>query len=111
MLNVFLKILWGIASILVIILVILTLIFVGINNTIKSVPLSIFGFISMASYPIILVVDIIHIYKSKRVSKEQKNLWAALIFFGNILVFPVYWYLYVWREPKQSSAIKESLNH
>jgi hypothetical protein len=53
------------------------------------------------SVPGALVFYIIHVYRSKRVKKDRRHLWAALLFFGSVYVFPFYWYLHVWREPKR----------
>lgn len=44
---------------------------------------------------------IVNLFKNERVSKDTKALWAVVIFLGNMLAMPVYWYLYIWREPPQ----------
>ena len=36
-------------------------------------------------------------FRSKAVPTGKRGLWAALLFFGNALVFPVFWYWYIWR--------------
>ncbi len=43
---------------------------------------------------------IINVFKNDRVEKDKKALWAVVIFMGNIMAMPVYWYLYIWREPE-----------
>ena len=53
------------------------------------------------SFPGALIFYIIDVYRNVGIKKDQKHLWAALLFFGNILVFPFYWYLNIWREPKK----------
>ena len=47
----------------------------------------------------LIAVYIIHLFKTDRVPKDQKALWAVVIFLGHMLAMPVYWYLYIWREP------------
>ena len=44
------------------------------------------------------VFYIVDIFKNERVEKDKKVLWAMVIFFGNMVAMPVYWYLYVWKE-------------
>lgn len=39
-------------------------------------------------------------YKTNYVPPAKRQLWVALFFFGNMLVFPVFCYLYVWRQPE-----------
>ncbi len=56
--------------------------------------------LAFISFPGALIIYIIHASRNKYFVKEQKNLWIALLFFGNVLVYPFYWYLHIWREPK-----------
>jgi hypothetical protein len=46
------------------------------------------------------VFYIVNVFRNGRVEKDKKALWAVVIFLGNILAMPVYWYLYIWREPE-----------
>jgi hypothetical protein len=43
---------------------------------------------------------IVNVFRNDRVAKDKKALWAVVIFLGNMLAMPVYWYLYIWREPE-----------
>ena len=43
---------------------------------------------------------IINVFKNDRVAKDQKALWAVVLFLGSMFAMPVYWYLYIWREPE-----------
>jgi hypothetical protein len=45
------------------------------------------------------VFYIVDVFKNERVDKDKKALWAIVIFFGNMIAMPVYWYLYIWKEP------------
>jgi hypothetical protein len=38
-----------------------------------------------------------HAFRSPRLPQEQRVLWLIVLFMGNMLAFPVYWYLHVWR--------------
>lgn len=48
----------------------------------------------------LLVFYILHVFQTNRVPKDQKALWAVVLFLGGPLAMPVYWYLYIWREPR-----------
>jgi hypothetical protein len=50
------------------------------------------------------VVYVLHVFRSGRVREDQRLLWAAIIFVGNVLAMPFYWYLYVWREPARADG-------
>jgi cytosine/uracil/thiamine/allantoin permease len=49
----------------------------------------------------LIVIYIIDVFHNDRVPKDMKALWAIVIFFGSFLSMPIYWYLNLWREPKQ----------
>jgi hypothetical protein len=40
---------------------------------------------------------ILHSYNNHQIPQDKKVLWALLLFLGNIIVMPVYWYLYMWK--------------
>jgi hypothetical protein len=42
---------------------------------------------------------IVYLFRTERIPQERKALWAIVLFFGNIIAFPVFWYLYIWKEP------------
>jgi hypothetical protein len=41
---------------------------------------------------------IVNVFRNDRVDKDKKVLWAVVIFMGNMIAMPIYWYLYIWRE-------------
>ena len=47
----------------------------------------------------LLVLYIVHLFRSNVVDQDKKALWAVVLILGNMLAMPVYWYLFVWREP------------
>jgi hypothetical protein len=57
----------------------------------------------------LVAIYIIHLFKTNAIPQEKKALWAVVLFLGNILAMPVYWYLYIWREP-QSSTIADQVD-
>ncbi len=45
-----------------------------------------------------------YLFKTDKVPKDKKALWAALIFLGNMFAMPVFWFLYIWNEPKTNDS-------
>lgn len=63
------------------------------------VPLHLLTMLEMFA---LLVIYIVHVFKTDRISQEQKALWAVVLFLGSMIAMPVYWYLYIWKKPKTS---------
>jgi hypothetical protein len=40
---------------------------------------------------------IYYIVKTNVVSKSKKTLWVVIVFIGNMMAMPIFWYLYVWK--------------
>ena len=49
------------------------------------------------------VFYIVDIFRNQRVDKDKKALWAVVIFMGNAIAMPIYWYLYIWKEANVAS--------
>jgi hypothetical protein len=45
-----------------------------------------------------------YIFKTDRVAKDKKALWAVVIFLGNMFAMPVFWFWYIWKEPKINNS-------
>jgi hypothetical protein len=52
------------------------------------------GLFSMA----LVVYYMVFIFRSDRVKAEHKALWAIVLFVGNAIGFPLFWYFYFWRD-------------
>jgi len=46
----------------------------------------------------LIAIYIRHIFKTEAVPQDKKALWAVVIFCGNMIAMPVYWYLYIWKK-------------
>ena len=57
--------------------------------------------ITAISIPGVFIIYVIDVYRNGMIVKDQKHLWAALLLFGNVIVYPFYWYLNVWRRPRE----------
>jgi hypothetical protein len=42
-------------------------------------------------------IYVFHAYRTDRIPQDKKVLWVVILFFGNLIAFPIYWYLYMWR--------------
>jgi hypothetical protein len=50
---------------------------------------------------VLLVVFMSNIFKNSQITKNKKMLWVAVLFFGNIIAAPIYWYLHIWSDSKE----------
>jgi hypothetical protein len=57
------------------------------------------GWLLVASY-------VVYVFKSRHVPRDKRALWAAVLFFGNMVSMPIFWFLYVWRPlaPSKNAA-------
>ncbi len=55
-------------------------------------------FLTMLEMVVLLVIYIRHVFKTDRVPQDKKALWAVVLFLGNMIAMPIYWYLYIWPE-------------
>ena len=61
----------------------------------------------------VIAFYIYNLFKNDRVDKD-KCVGAVVLFMGNIMAMPVYWYLYIWRDdesPSSTSNAPRALNN
>jgi len=51
----------------------------------------------------LVIVYIVDVFKNNLVNKDQKVLWAVVLFFGGMFAMPVYWYMFLWKPLKQNN--------
>jgi len=51
----------------------------------------------------LLTYYIVDLFRTTRIPNDMKALWAVVLFFGNIISMPIYWYLFIWKEPKANT--------
>ena len=56
------------------------------------------------------VFYIVDVFRNNRVEKDKKALWAIVIFLGNMIGMPIYWYLYIWKDPVIANQPTAQLN-
>ncbi len=76
------------------------------SGSMKEPPAGFFLIFPLHFFTIILMFILIFIYiknvfRNDRVAQDKKALWAVCLFLGNMIAMPIYFYLYIWREPKQ----------
>lgn len=59
-------------------------------------------FLTMLEVVGLLVYYILHLFKTDAVSQDKKALWAVVLFMGNAIAMPIYWYLYIWKPIHQT---------
>lgn len=67
------------------------------GDTMEAILAALLGFWILA----LMVGYGVFLSYTDRVPPDKKNLWAALLFFGNVFTMPVFWYLYMWRRTGQ----------
>ncbi|WP_159568540.1 hypothetical protein [Limnobacter sp. 130] len=54
----------------------------------------------------LLIIYIVYLFRTEHVPKDKKALWAVVLFMGNIIAMPVFWFLYVWK-PLQRGGVNK----
>lgn len=52
----------------------------------------------------LMALYVVDVFKNERVTQDKKALWAVVLLMGGMIAMPVYWYLYIWREPHDPSV-------
>lgn len=55
---------------------------------------------------VLMVIYIVHAFRTDLVPQDKKILWVVVLFFGSFLAMPIYWYLYMWRPLEQNPGIR-----
>lgn len=79
----------------------------------SGVPLSfavfmVFHVLTMLWMVGLTIIYMVDVFRNERVEKDYKVLWAVVIFMGNMFAMPIYWYLYLWREPPVTKSADAS---
>lgn len=55
----------------------------------------------------ITAVYIVDVFRNPRIPNDQRALWAVVIFMGNIVAMPVYWWLHI-RPPREDPPAEDA---
>lgn len=61
------------------------------------------GVVQVSLVFVLLLSYAVHLFRFKAVPENQRPLWLAMMVIGNLLVFPIYWFFYVWRASGRTS--------
>ena len=67
------------------------------SNSALDPTIQILFFLTMAITYIIMILYIVFLFRTDRIKGDRRALWAVVIFFGNIIALPIFWYLYFFR--------------
>jgi hypothetical protein len=75
------------------------------NNSFNSMVFIIFPihFGIMIEIIVLLIIYIKNIFKNDNIEETKRTLWALVLFFGNIIAMPVYWYINIWKPIKRGN--------
>ena len=45
----------------------------------------------------LLIFYVVNVFRNALIESDKKVLWLIVIFFGNIIAMPVYWYIHIWK--------------
>jgi len=52
-------------------------------------------FLTMILMFALTAVYVVHAFRNDELASDKRTLWVIILFFGNMLAFPVYWWFYV----------------
>lgn len=58
-------------------------------------------FFTMFEIFVLIAIYMFFLFKTDVVPQDKKALWAVVLFLGNIISMPIFWYLYVWKKLKE----------
>src|SRR5215211_3332338 len=102
--------LWPIAYMFLFFTFVFSMVFrLGASNEPGIQPAMAFVFglhlLTMVIIMALTVFYIVDVFRNDRVDKDKKALWAIVIFMGNAIAMPIYWYLYFWKQPSTPNYI------
>ena len=51
---------------------------------------------------VLLVIYIKNAFKNTNIEETKRTLWVIVLFFGNIVSMPIYWYINIWKPLKKN---------
>jgi hypothetical protein len=47
----------------------------------------------------LIALYVVDVFRTERLARDRRVLWLVVLLVGSFIAMPVYWYLYVWRDP------------
>lgn len=54
----------------------------------------------------LLIYYINHVISNEKIDGPDRIVWVLIFIFAGIIGYPAYWYMKIWREPKERSSIQ-----
>ena len=95
---------WPFTYLILFFITILSFVFLSRGAETSSGPPPLIGIIfplhllTMLVIMALTVFYIVNVFRNERVVKDQKVLWAVVLFLGSVMAMPIYWYLYIWKD-------------
>ena len=70
----------------------------NLSNTTLHPTIQILFFITMAIMYLIMAYYIIFLFRTDAVKGGKRALWAVVLFYGNIIALPIFWFMYFYRK-------------
>lgn len=68
-------------------------------------------FLTMILSFILIFIYIKNVFGNENISQDKKPLWAVVLFLGNFVAMPIYWYLYIWKESEETHLTDQSIQN
>ena len=54
----------------------------------------------------LLIYYVVHVINNKAIDSNEKLVWILVFIFGNMIGFPIYWYMRIWRDmPERDTPV------
>ncbi len=61
-------------------------------------------FFTMFEIFVLIAIYIFYLFKTDVVPQDKKALWAVVLFLGNMISMPIFWYLYIWKKLREKDT-------
>lgn len=61
---------------------------------------NLFSYAVLLTY-VLIIGFIVYTYMSNVVPKNKRHLWASVLFLGNMVALPFFWFYYVWKSTNE----------
>ena len=53
---------------------------------------------------VLIAIYMFYLFKTDVVPQDKKALWAVVLFLGNMISMPIFWYLYIWKKLEEKDT-------
>ena len=64
-----------------------------------------FGFLFIFSYLGLIAFNVLDVSRNQNVRSNDRMTWIFVLIFGNLVAYPFYWYIHIWKERMNESNI------